>query len=75
MLSHKLDRARKGLSLTQKHFHDHCLYVGRKKQEKWKQMEKKALKERGEALDIYEIMKENGQSLMSFMHFSFIANI
>jgi hypothetical protein len=66
MLCSKLKRANAGIRATSKVYEEHCLYVGEEKQRQYMEKERKAQTERGEALRIYEVSSEDGQSVPSF---------
>jgi hypothetical protein len=61
MLTKKLKRAENGLKATKPIYEEHCMYVGQRKQELYLEKEKKAQRERGEALKIYEVSWADGK--------------
>jgi hypothetical protein len=60
MLSGKLKIAIAGLKESKEIYDEHCIYVGKEKQELYLDKEKKAQKQRGEALRIYEVSEIDG---------------
>jgi hypothetical protein len=61
MLTKKLKRAETGLKETKPIYEEHCMYVGQQKQELYLEQEKKAERERGEALKIYQVSWADGK--------------
>ena len=65
MLCQKLKRAEAGLRTTKKVYDEHCVYVGKEKQQLYLDKQKIAQEKRGEALRIYEVSSADGQPASS----------
>lgn len=61
MLKKKLKRAEAGLKEAKTIYDEHCVYVGPEKQRRYLEKEKKAQRERGGALRIYEVSQADGK--------------